>query len=157
MSSNLPAITPAQLSANEQSLFNNDDSPSNTSATSPHPSSNASTSSSNEEPRRFLPLSERVPKTSTILEVVVSKQKVKDMLLYSTYFTDEKNWPVLFNVEFWETVSSSNVNAILECLDMGTSKDIKWINKRYRQMYHDILDYIGRYDITRREIHPYRS
>lgn len=68
------------------------------------------------------------------------------MLELSNNFTTKESQKLLFNVDFWEEVSITQVNAILEC-SAATNKEVASMVKRYRQKRNDIVFYVGSQDV----------
>ena len=154
MSSQIPSVTPATVTNNRPpalTTFDNDgsssSSPSDASNQASPRDDNAELATPIQQPRSHVPLEQRLPKTSTVIEVLSSLQKVKDMLSYSHgYFDKEEDKLLLFDHTFWETVAISLVNATAECIT-GKRQEIKKMSRKYRLLKKDIIATIGKHDI----------
>ena len=127
------------------------------SSASPNVSSSATSNDASSEPspdtedeptttRTYLPLSERIPKTSTVVNVVRSNLEVGIMLEYSKNFTEEADQATLFQEELWGKAPISYVNAVLECA-ASTEKELEKMQKKFRKMKEEILDFVATYDL----------
>lgn len=121
-------------------------SPSSAPASSPAPTSSPSPIATAPEPRRYLPLSERVPKVQTVLDVIRSSVEVQNMLEMSSYFSEKSSQQLLLDVDFWEDVAISMHNAILEC-STDNKKEVTKMTTKYRGMKAELLYSIGSHDI----------